>query len=134
MPYAALQAAGIDVDADLRFRYTGSHPATAKSVEAGTVNAGAMDESIFASMAANGQLDKSKVRVFYRTPPFVDYVWVARKEVSPAQRAYFAWAFLALQSPRNQPILEILRGNKFVRADDAEYEPLRAVAAKLKML
>jgi len=134
MPYAALQAAGIDPDADLHYRYTGSHPATAKSVEAGAANAGAMDESIYASMIASGQLDKSKVRVFYRTPAFVDYVWVARKDVSAAQRAYFAWAFLALQSPRNQAILDILRGTKFVRADDAEYEPLRAVATKLKML
>jgi phosphonate transport system substrate-binding protein len=134
MPYAALQAAGIDADADLHYRYTGSHPATAKSVEAGAANAGAMDESIYASMTANGQLDKSKVRVFYRTPPFVDYVWVARQDVPTAPRSYFAWAFLALQSPRNQAILDILRGTKFVRADDAEYEPLRSVATKLKML
>jgi phosphonate transport system substrate-binding protein len=134
MPYAALQAAGIDADADLHYRYTGSHPATAKSVEAGVVNAGAMDESIWTSMTASGQLDKSKVRVFYRTPPFVDYVWVARKDVPTVQRASFAWAFLALQAPRNQTILDIVRGTKFVRADDAEYEPLRTVATKLKML
>jgi phosphonate transport system substrate-binding protein len=134
MPYAALQAAGIDADADLHYRYTGSHPATAKSVEAGVVNAGAMDESIWTSMTTSGQLDKSKVRIFYRTPPFVDYVWVARKDVPTAQRASFAWAFLALQAPRYQAILDIVRGTKFVRADDAEYEPLRAVATKLKML
>lgn len=133
MPYAALLRAGINADKDLQFRYTGSHPATAKAVEAGTVDAGALDESVYHAMLQAGQLDKTKVYVFYTTPPFVDYVWVARKGIDAAARDKFAAAFLDLQSPRDDKILAILRGKKFVRANDSEYDPLRRVAKAVKL-
>lgn len=133
MPYAALLRAGINADKDLQFRYTGSHPATAKAVEAGTVDAGALDESVYHAMLQAGQLDKTKLYVFYTTPPFVDYVWVARKGIDAAARDKFAAAFLDLQSPRDDKILAILRGKKFVRANDSEYDPLRRVAKAVKL-
>jgi phosphonate transport system substrate-binding protein len=85
-------------------------------------------------MLDGGQLDKSKVRVFFTTPPFLDYVWVARKDVPAADRNAFADAFLSLRAPGSAPVLEILRGNAFVRANDAEYGTLRTVAAKLNLL
>jgi phosphonate transport system substrate-binding protein len=133
MPYEALQRAGIDAEKDLKYRYTGSHPATAKAVEAGVVDAGAIDESVYQAMLKDGKLDGAKVRVFFTTPPFVDYVWVARKEVDPAARDKFAEAFLALQPGRDDRILNILRGEKFVRATDDEYDTLRRVATDLKL-
>ncbi len=133
MPYAALTKAGIDSDKDMKSRYTGSHPATAKAVESGTVDAGAMDESVYQAMIADGSLDKSRVRVFYTTPPFLDYVWVARKDVSAAARQKFEAAFLALQKGRDDKVLEILRGTKFIRANDALYNDLRKIAKELKL-
>jgi phosphonate transport system substrate-binding protein len=133
MPYAEMLHAGISPDKDLQFRYTGSHPATAKAVEAGVVDAGAVDESVFHAMVQAGQLDKTKVYVFSTTAPFVDYVWVARKEIDAAARDRFAAAFLALQSPRDDKVLAILRGTKFVRANDFEYDPLRSVAKAVKL-
>jgi phosphonate transport system substrate-binding protein len=134
MPYLALKNAGVDPDKDLKFRYSGSHPATAKAVEAGAVDAGALDETVFRQVTANKDVDPAKVRVFYTTPPFVDYVWVARKDVNPALAERFSQAFLRLQQPKHAAILDILRGNKFVRASDAEYETLRSVARQLRML
>jgi phosphonate transport system substrate-binding protein len=133
MPYEALTKAGIKADTDLKFRYTGSHPATAKAVESGTVDAGAMDESVYQSMIADGTLDKSKVRVFYTTPPFLDYVWVARKDVSAEAREKFAAAFLDLQKGRDDKVLDILRGVKFIRANDNSYGDLRRIAKELKL-
>ncbi|HXY79582.1 MAG TPA: PhnD/SsuA/transferrin family substrate-binding protein, partial [Candidatus Bathyarchaeia archaeon] len=79
-------------------------------------------------------IDGSKVRVFFTTPPFVDYVWVARKDVEPALAEKMAQAFLKLQQPKDAQILDILRGNQFVRANDQEYESLRSVARQLGML
>ena len=134
MPFYAMTQAGLDPDRDLTFRYTGNHPATAKAVEAGTADAGAIDESVFHAMIDGGQLDKSKVRVFFTTPPFVDYVWVARKDTAAADRGAFSDAFLSLRENTEAPILAILRGTSFVRADDAEYSTLRMVATKLKLL
>jgi len=134
MPYYAMTQAGIDPDRDLSFRYTGNHPATAKAVEAGIVDAGAMDESVYHAMIDGNQLDRTKVRVFYTTPPFLDYVWVARKDVAPADRNAFAASFLALHAPADAAVLEILRGTSFVRANDEEYDLLRSIATKLKLM
>jgi phosphonate transport system substrate-binding protein len=133
MPYAALEEARLVPGSDFSFRYTGSHPATAKAVEAGAVDAGALDESVYQAMLSEGQLDKTKVRVFYETPPFVDYVWVARSDVDAATRERFAAAFLALDPARDAKVLQILRGTRFVRASDDEYAPLRTVAHALKL-
>jgi len=134
IPFAELKKAGIDADHDLQFRYTGSHAATAKAVEAGAVDAGALDETVFKSMAAEGKLDGSKVRVFHTSAPFVDYVWVARKDIDAAHQTKFANAFLNLKTGRDDAILDILRGKDFVRADDAEYLNIRKTALELKML
>jgi phosphonate transport system substrate-binding protein len=134
MPFYAMSQAGLDADKDLSYRYTGNHPATAKAVEAGVVDAGAMDESVYHAMVDGNQLDKSKVRVFFTTPPFLDYVWVARRDAAPADRAAFSNAFLGLHAPGDAAVLDILRGTAFVRANDAEYDLLRTIATKLKLL
>ena len=134
MPYLALRNAGVNPDADLKFRYSGSHAATAKAVEAGAVDAGALDETVFRQMVTNHDIDGGKVRVFFTTPPFVDYVWVARKDVNSALAEKMAQAFLKLQQPKDSQILDILRGNQFVRANDQEYDTLRSVARQLGML
>jgi phosphonate transport system substrate-binding protein len=133
MPYAALTRASIDVDKDLKFRYTGSHPATAKAVESGTVDAGAMDETVYNAMTGDGSLDKSKVRVFYTTAPFLDYVWVARKDVPADAVQKFEAAFLSLQKGRDDKVLDILRGTRFVKASDASYADLKRIARELKL-
>ena len=133
MPFEALRGAGLDPDSDLKYRYTGSHPATAKAVEAGVVDAGALDESVYQAMLKEGKLDGAKAPVFFTTPPFVDYVWVARKQIDAVTRDRFGDAFLALQPGRDDRIIDILRDTKFVRATDDEYDTLRRVATDLKL-
>jgi phosphonate transport system substrate-binding protein len=134
IPHLELSQAGLNPDRDLQVRYTGSHPATAKAVEAGAADAGALDETVYRQMVADNKVDGKKVRVFFTSRPFVDYVWVARKDIGAAQQEAFAKAFLSLKEGRDDKILAILRGKDFVRADDAEYSTVRNVARDLKML
>jgi len=134
IPYLEMRQAGLDPDNDLQFRYSGSHPATAKAVESGAVDAGALDETVYNSLIADGKLDKNRVRVFYNSKPFVDYVWVARKDVSPADRERFIQAFTSLKEGPDSQVLQILRGKDFVRANNEEYNILRLIAQQLKML
>jgi len=133
MPYLEMRQAGVDPNSALKYRYTGSHPATAKAVESGAVDAGALDETVYNSMVSEGKLDPNKVHVFYMSKPFVDYVWVARKDVDPAMQEKFAQAFTDLKEHQNDEILKILRGTNFVRANNEEYTVLRLVAEDLKM-
>jgi phosphonate transport system substrate-binding protein len=134
IPYDELIKAGINADQDMQVRYTGSHAATVKAVEGGAADAGALDETVYRSMISEGKVDGGKVRIFLTSPPFVDYVWVARKDVGSAERDTFAKAFLSLKEGKDDAILNILRGKDFVRVDDTAYANIRKIARDLKML
>ena len=133
MAYRELKWAGLNPETDLKLRYSGSHPATGAMVANGTVDAGAIDKTIFDFLISNGQLDSDKVRVFYTSKPYLDYVYVARKDVSEAEREKFTRALLALKEGKDDRVLRILRAHKFVTADDVEYESTRKIAHDLKM-
>src|SRR5215469_4678543 len=113
IPHLELSTVGINPDRDLQTRYTGSHAATAKAVEAGAVDAGALDETVYREMIADNKIEGKKVRLFFTSRPFVDYVWVARKDIAAARQEAFAKAFLSLKEGRDDKILGILRGKDF---------------------
>jgi phosphonate transport system substrate-binding protein len=134
-PVLAMTQAGISPDKSLKsVRYTGSHPATAQAVALGACDAGAMDQTVFQSLIADGKLNGAKLRVFYTTPAFADYVWAARKGLSPADVQAFDNALLRLQPGHDDRILDILRGKHFVRADNAEYGDVARVAKDLGLM
>jgi len=133
MAYYELKKAGITPETDFHLRYSGSHPATAAMVETGVVDAGAIDETVFKFLISNGNLDATKVRVFYTSQPYVDYVYVARKDVLEAKRDRFTRALLALKEGKDDPILKILRAKRFVLANDQEYAHMRTIAHELQM-
>jgi phosphonate transport system substrate-binding protein len=133
IPYRELKEAGIDPATDLKFRYSGGHPLTAVLVESGAVDAGVLDETVFSSLVSSGKIDKNKVRVFYTSKPFVDYVYVARKAVPAAEREKFVHALLALKEGESDPVLKILRAKQFVVANDEEYATIRQIAKELKI-
>lgn len=133
MAYRELQQAGIAPETDLKSRYSGSHPATAAMVANGMVDAGAIDETVFDFLIRDGQVDAAKVRVFYTSKPYLDYVYVARKGVSESRRERFVRALLSLQQGKDDPVLRVLRADKFVVADDQGYETTRQIAHELNM-
>lgn len=134
-PYLAMKKAGISVDKDLKSsRFTGSHTATAQAVAAGVCDAGSLDETVYKSMVTDGKIPGDKMRVFYTTPAFADYVWVARRDLPSALQKKFSAALLRLQPGRDNRILGILRGKHFVHANDAEYDLVRQVARELGLM
>jgi phosphonate transport system substrate-binding protein len=131
--YRELMQAGINPATDLKLRYSGSHPATAALVETGVVDAGELDETIFASLIGDGKLDRKKVRVFYSSKPFVAYVYAARKDVPEAERDKFARALLVLKEGEDDSVLRGLRAKKFIVANDQDYATIRRIATELKL-
>jgi phosphonate transport system substrate-binding protein len=134
IPDRELRDAGVNPDTDLKFRYSGSHPLTATLVEAGVVDAGAMDEKIFHSLVAARKIDAQKIRIFFTSGPFVDWVYVARRDVPVAEREKFAAALLALKQGENDAVLKVLGTTQFVRANDEEYAIIRRLAKDLNLL
>src|SRR5499433_3977976 len=79
MPEYFMREASVDPDVIAKAIYTGGHDATALAVANKKVDAGALDETVYEKMFADGKLDAAKAKVFYTSPPFFDYVWAARK-------------------------------------------------------
>jgi phosphonate transport system substrate-binding protein len=116
--------------------YTGGHDATLLAVANGKVDAGALDEAVFQRLTSSGKVDPKTVRVFYTTPPFFDYVWVARKGLDPALAKSVADSFLALDAgdPAQKQILDALAASKYVTVEDQSYDKLRAAAQAAGLL
>ena len=110
--------------------YTGGHDATALAVANKKVDAGAMDENVFQTMMKTGKITDKQVKVFWTTPPFLDYVWAARKGLDSKIAEAFAAALLELdaQKPEHKAILDFLSATKYVRAKDSDYAKLRLAA------
>ncbi|HEX3762657.1 MAG TPA: putative selenate ABC transporter substrate-binding protein [Kofleriaceae bacterium] len=136
MPEYFMRQQGVDPDVIAKAKYTGGHDATALAVASGQADAGALDEAVYAKLVKDGKLDAGKLKVFYTTPPFLDYVWAARKALDPALADGFRRAMLALDAgkPEHKPVLELLQASRYVPADDASYGPLREAATAAGLL
>ncbi|MGZ5957427.1 MAG: putative selenate ABC transporter substrate-binding protein [Myxococcaceae bacterium] len=137
MPAYFMRKEGVDPAVIDQAIYTGGHDATALAVAERRVDAGALDEAVWERLVREGKVDPGKVRVFWTTPPFVDYLWTARKDLDPAVARKVAEAFLALDpaKPEDRPILELLSAKgRYVKVDVAAYGPLREAAIREGLL
>jgi phosphonate transport system substrate-binding protein len=136
MPAYFMQQQGVDHAVIDKAIYTGGHDATALAVANGKVDAGAMDEQVYARMIKDGKLSESQVRIFYTTPPFFDYVWAQRKGLDPAIAKSFSDAMLGLDAgnPEQKTILDLLGATKYIKAENSSYDPLRQAARDAGLL
>jgi len=137
MPEYFLREANVDPEVIQKAIYTGGHDATLLAVANGRVDAGALDEAVYQRLTSTGKVDPRKVRVFYTTPPFFDYVWVARKGLEAKTQNAIRDAFLSLDPEdveQKATILEPLSATRYVRADDASYDRLRQAARQAGLL
>ena len=136
MPEYFMREAGVEPNVISGAIYTGGHDATALAVINKKVDAGALDEAVYGRLIKDGKLDAAKLKVFYTTPPFFDYVWAARKALDPALADAFRRAMLALDAsnPQHKPVLDVLQAAHYVPADDASYEKLRQAALAAGLL
>jgi phosphonate transport system substrate-binding protein len=136
MPEYFMREAGVDEEVIKKAIYTGGHDGTALAVANKRVDAGALDETVYHKMVADGKLDPAKAKVFLTSPPFFDYIWVARKGLDPKLQEAFASAFLKLDAsdPQHTPVLDVMRAKKYVRANDRDYDKLRQAASDAGLL
>ena len=136
MPEYYLRKAGVDLEVIAKAIYTGGHDATALAVVNKKVDAGALDEAVYGKLTRDGKLDAAKLKVFYTTPPFFDYVWAGRKALDPALADAFGKAMLALDpaNPQHKPVLDLLQASRYVVARDASYAALREAATTAGLL
>lgn len=116
--------------------FSGAHDATVKMVESGKVKAGALNIEVWERLVREKKIDPDKVVVFWTTPPYVDYVWTARKEVDPDLREKFTQAFLSLDAtvPEHAEVLALQGAKKFVPASPSDFDVLEKVARGVGLL
>jgi phosphonate transport system substrate-binding protein len=137
MPRYFLIQAGLDPDKDLaRYAFSGTHDATAKWVEAGKVDAGALNESVWQKLVDEKKVDTSKVRVFYTTPDYYDYNWTVRGDMDPKLQAKLKAAFLALDAskPEHKAILDLQRAKRFIETKPENYGQIEKAALQAGLL
>jgi phosphonate transport system substrate-binding protein len=116
--------------------YSGAHDATAKMVESGKVDAGALNIEVWNRMLDTHKVDPSRVKVIWTTPEYVDYVWAARKDLPPRLVERFATAFLSLDPnrPADKQVLEIQGATQFVRANPRDFDVIEQVGRSTGLL
>lgn len=131
MPRYFLLQNGVDPDKDFgKVAYSGAHDVTAKWVEAGKVDAGALNESIWQRLLDEKKLDPSKVRVLWTTPEYFDYNWTVRGDLDPQLIEKLRAAFLALDpaDPEQRKILDLQRAKKFIPTTPENYRAIEQAA------
>jgi len=136
MPRYFLLKNGIVPERDFAtFGFSGAHDATALWVEAGKVDAGALNFLVWDKLIHSNRVDTNKVIVFWTTPPYVDYVWTARGDLEPALLEKMTQAFLKLdyRNPEHKRLLDLHRTKGYIRAKDEDWKGIEeaAIAAGL---
>lgn len=137
MPRYFLLQAGLDPEKDFaRVAFSGAHDATAKWVESGKVDAGALNESVWNKLLEEKKIDPRKVISFHTTPDFFDYNWTVRGDLDPALAEKIRSAFLALDParPEDQAILDLQRTRRFIPTRPENYAMIEQAARSADLL
>ena len=136
MPRYFLLQAKIKPERDFaKFSFSGAHDATAAWVEAGSVDAGALNFLVWDKLVQSKKVDVNKVVVFWTTPPYVDYVWTVRGGMDEGLVKKISKAFLKLdyKKPGHKRLLDLHRTKGYIPAKDSDWKGIEkaAVAAGL---
>lgn len=136
MPRYFLMKNGVNPEKDFaKFSFAGAHDATAAWVEAGQVDAGALNFLVWDKLIETKKIDADKVGVFWTTPPYVDYVWTVRAGVDKATVDKIVKAFLKLDysKPTDKKLLDLHRTKGYIPAKDEDWKGIEeaAIAAGL---
>ena len=136
MPRYFLLKGGVNPEKDFsKFSFSGAHDATAAWVEAGQVDAGALNFLVWDKLIETKKVDTSKVNIFWTTPPYVDYVWTVRAGVDKATVEKITKAFLKLDYNKadDKKLLDLHRTKGYIAAKDEDWKGIEdaAIAAGL---
>ncbi len=138
MPQFFLAQAGIQLD-DFKGEagFSKSHDATLELVQAGTYEAGVLNEQVWESRLQEGKADTTKINLIWRTPSYHDYHWV----INPSVKERFGNAFpkkvqtaflkLAPKVKEQAEILELFGADKFIETKNSNYEQIEKIGREI---
>jgi phosphonate transport system substrate-binding protein len=138
MPQYYLAEAGVTLE-DLQGEvgFSGSHDVTIQLVEAGTYDAGMLNEQVWNSRVEEGAVDTDKVKVIWRSPAYYDYHWVISPAVDERYGEGFSekvqQALLQLDpaNPEQKEILDLFGATSFISTTNENYADIEAVGREI---
>lgn len=109
--------------------YGANHQETLRAVAAGEADAGGLNADVYYRRVKAGDPSALALRVIWQTPPFTDYVWAARGQISDELRQALTDAFLDLDlgSHLDAPALRAEGAAGFVPAYRSDFDEVREV-------
>lgn len=119
-----------------RVGYSGAHDATAAWVQAGKVDGGVLNASVWDKLVAAGKVDTAKVKVFATTPTYYDYNWTVRGTLDAALAEKIKAAFLALDPAvaEHKAILDLQAASRFIETKPENYKGIEDAARAADLL
>ncbi len=138
MPQYFMGQAGVTLE-DFKGQpgFSGSHDATIKVVEAGSFEAGALNEQVWKSRVEDGEVDESKVQVIYRTPAYFDYHWILHPDAEAefgegfSDKVQQAFIQLDASDETQAGILDLFGAEKFIPTENANYAQIEQVGREI---
>ncbi|NEQ88322.1 MAG: putative selenate ABC transporter substrate-binding protein [Moorea sp. SIO2I5] len=138
MPQYFLEQAGVTLD-DFKGEvgFSKSHDATIQLVEAGSYKVGALNEQVWKSRVAAGNVDLKKVELIWRTPAYYDYHWVINPKVKErygddfVERVQAALLKLDPNVPEQKEILDLFGATKFISTKNDNYAQIEKIGRKI---
>ncbi|MDP0490998.1 MAG: putative selenate ABC transporter substrate-binding protein [Verrucomicrobiota bacterium JB023] len=119
----------------VQFQSEGGHYATAKAVESGSVQVGAINYKTYDTMVAEGDLDASKAQIIWVTPDYADY----NLTVHPDLDDQFGEGFIdklqtALVECEDKDALRAFNRDDLIPAKNEDFAGIKAVAEKVGLM
>lgn len=118
-----------------RVGFSGDHSRTIALVQSGAYEVGAVNFKVWENEMKAGKIDKSKIRIVWRTPPYPDYQWTIRGDVDKRFGKGFTDKVRGSLLGMNDPtLLEAFPRSSFIPAKNADYEPIEKVGKSIGLI
>ena len=120
--------------------FSGSHDATIALVNSGAFDAGALNKQVWENNLKNQPKRTKNVSLFWITPDYFDYHWLAQGNLDKRFRKGFTKelksAILNLDSKNqsHKKILDMFNAKKFIKAEAKQYKKIEDIGRKLKKI
>ena len=142
MPEFFLNQAGVEIK-DFKGKkagFSGSHDATIALVNSGAFDAGALNIQVWENNLKNNPQKTSNVELFWITPEYVDYHWVAQGDLDDRFGDGFTKELksvilnLDIKKKSNKEILDLFNAKRFIHAEEKQYKNIEDIGRKLNKI
>ena len=142
MPEFYLNKAGLQIK-DFKGKkagFSGSHDKTLALVNSGAFDAGALNKQVWENNLKNNAKRTKNVSLFWITPSYVDYHWLAQGNLDDRFRKGFTkelkstFLNLDIKNSSHKKILNMFNAKKFITAEKKQFKKIESIGRKLKKI